>query len=83
MGGASPNRGSVPPLRLFTKHFVDLIELKNVAVLLGVLLMSLTEWQRRRQRRRCRRRLLLSGDGSSRQEERRPNRCYWSTEHAM
>lgn len=66
-------RGRVWLQRLFNKHFLYLIELKSVGVLLGVLLINITNYQQR---------LLLCRDNSSRQEERRPNRCYCLTERA-
>lgn len=66
-------RGPVRPRCLFNKQFVYLIELKNVGVLLGVLLINIMSYQRR---------LLLRKDNSSRQDECRPNRCYCLTERA-
>lgn len=70
---ASLNRGSLSPLCLFNKQFVYLIELKNVGVLLGVLLINIMNYQQQ---------LLLYRDNSSRQDERHPNRCYCLTERA-
>lgn len=70
---ASLKRGSVSPPCLVNKHFIYLIELKNVGVLLGVLLINIMNYQQR---------LLLYRDNSSRQDERRPNRCSCLTERA-